>query len=71
MMTIDRVKKSIANLIGIRVLIIYYGSRNRVERYDGFILKLYRNVFTIKLINGGVKCFSYIDVLTKTIKICR
>jgi len=70
-MTIDKIKICLSKLLGLRVVVIYYGSRNRIERYDGCILKLYQNVFTIKLHNGDIKCFSYIDVLTKTIKICR
>jgi len=71
MMTIEKIKIKLSKMLGLRVVIIYYGSRNRIERYDGYILRLYRNVFTVRLINGEVKCFSYIDVLTKTIKICR
>ncbi len=70
MMTIEKIKSILSKRIGLRVVIIYYGSRNRVERYDGYIFRLYRNVFTVKLLNGEVKCFSYADVLTKTIKIC-
>ena len=30
---------------------------------------MYQNVFTIRLLSGDIKSFSYIDVLTKTVEL--
>ncbi len=68
-MNIKIIKRFLASKIGSRVVIVYYGSRNRKERYEGIICKIYHNIFTIKLVTGEIKSFSYIDVLTKTIQI--
>ena len=69
-MNIKIIKRYLASKIGARVVIIYYGSRNKKERYDGELYRVYQNVFTVKLLNGELKCFSYIDVLTKTVQMC-
>ena len=69
MMTVSKIKAYLHFNIGKKIKIIYYGSRNKREIYEGFILKLYQNVFVVKLLSGDIKCFSYIDVLTKTVKI--
>ncbi len=69
MMTIDKIRKILFNLLGKQVKIIYCGGRNKKEIYNGYIFKLYRSVFIIKTTFGDTKCFSYADVLTKTVKI--
>ena len=69
-MNINIIKKYLSTKIGSNVIVIYYGSRNRKEIYKGILCKVYQNIFTIKLFNGELKSFSYIDVLTKTIQIC-
>ena len=48
-----------ATKIGSKVVIIYYGSRSKKERYDGVIYKVYYNIFTIKLLSGEIKSFNY------------
>ena len=68
-MNIKTVKRFLISKIGTKIIVIYHGSRNRKERYEGIIYKVYHNVFTIKLIDGEIKCFSYIDIITKTIQI--
>lgn len=68
-MNIKHIKRYLSSKIGSRIIIIYYGSRNRKERYDGILCKLYNNVFIIRLFNGDVKSFNYTDILTKTIRI--
>lgn len=68
-MNIKTIRRYLASRIGARVVIIYCGSRNRRERYDGTVCKIYQNIFTVKLVNGDIKSFSYIDILTKTIQI--
>lgn len=68
-MNIKDIRGYLARKIGSRIVVIYYGSRNRKERYEGIVFKIYRNIFTIRLCNGDIKSFSYIDIMTKTIKI--
>ena len=69
-MNIRHIKKYLAARVGSKVSIIYYGTRNRRVKYIGYLDKLYTNIFTIKLVNGEVKSFMYIDIITKTIRIC-
>ena len=68
-MNLKYIKKFLSNSIGKKITVIYYGARNRKERYNGVLNSAYGNVFTIILPDGTVKCFNYIDILTKTIKI--
>ena len=68
-MNIRNIRGYLSKKVGSKIVVIYYGSRNRKERYEGIIFKLYRNIFTIRLCNGDIKSFSYIDIMTKTIKI--
>jgi uncharacterized protein Veg len=69
-MNIRHIKNYLATKVGARIMVVYYGSRNRKVKYLGYLDKLYANVFTIKLMNGEVKSFMYIDIITKTIRIC-
>ena len=68
-MNIRNIKHYMLSRVGARIVIIYYGSRNRKEKYIGILDKIYCNVFTVKLCTGEVKSFSYSDILTKTIQI--
>ena len=68
-MNIRNIKRYLSFKIGWRITVIYYGSRNRREKYVGILNCLYNNVFTIILDEGGIKCFNYCDILTKTIQI--
>ena len=69
-MNIRMIKNYLSTKIGAKIVIVHYGSRNRKIKYVGSLFKLYSNVFTIKLWNGEIKSFSYIDIITKTIRIC-
>ena len=69
-MNIKTIRNYLKTRVGYNIIIIYYGSRNRKEIYKGVLYKLYGNIFTVRLYNGEIKSFSYIDVLTKTIQIC-
>ena len=69
-MNIKSIKNYLKTKIGFNIVVIYYGSRNRKEIYKGVLCKLYGNIFTIKLLNGEIRSFSYIDILTKTVQIC-
>jgi len=68
-MNIKNIKNYLSMKLGCKITVVYYGSRNRIERYEGILWKIYSNVFTIKLPNNEIKCFTYIDILTKTIQI--
>ena len=68
-MNIKNIKKYLKYKVGSNIVVVYYGSRNRKEKYIGIIYKTYDNIFTIKQNDGEVKSFSYIDILTKTIQI--
>ena len=68
-MNINYIKRYLLSKIGSRIIIVFYGSRNRKERYEGLLYKLYNNICIIKLPSGEVKSFAYIDILTKTIQI--
>ena len=68
-MNIKYMKRYLSSKIGDKIVVIYNGSRNRKERYDGIVYKIFNNVFIIKLDNNNVKSFNYIDILTKNIQI--
>lgn len=54
--------------IGHNIKVKYNLGRNKYENYDAIIKELYDNIFIIEA-NNQIKAFSYIDVLTNTIKI--
>lgn len=71
-MTIDKVKEELNNYLGRNVTIKYNLGRNKVEKYNVVIKRLYDHVFIVQLNenpNLEIKSFSYTDVITKTIKI--
>ena len=69
-MNIISIKNYLSTKIGSRIVVVYYGSRNRKEIYKGILCKLYGNIFTIRLANGDVKSFSYCDIVTRTVRVC-
>ena len=66
-MTISGVKKDLLDHLGESVKLKYSLGRNKYEEYDAKIKELYDYVFLVDT-NYGVKSFTYIDVITKTIK---
>lgn len=68
-MTIKKIKDDIFKNINKDVKIIYNGSRNRKEEYNGIIKEVYNYIFIVKLDTDEVKSFSYSDVLTNTVQI--
>lgn len=68
-MTIEKIKNNIDNRIGDNVKIIYNGSRNRKEEYNGIITEVYNFIFIVKMDTDEVKSFSYRDVLTNTVEV--
>ena len=67
-MTISSVKKEMLEHIGDQVSIKYNLGRNKYEEYEAKIKELYDYVFLVDT-DLGVKSFSYIDVITKVIRI--
>ena len=67
-MTISSVKKEMLEHIGDQVFIKYNLGRNKYEEYKAKIKELYDYVFLVDT-DLGVKSFSYIDVITKVIRI--
>ena len=67
-MTISSVKKDLFEHLGALVKIKYDLGRNKYEEYEAIIKELYDYVFLVES-SLGTKSFSYIDVITKTIKI--
>ena len=67
-MTISKVKKELLEHLGDVVSIKYNLGRNKYEEYEAIVKELYDYVFLVECDNV-VKSFSYIDVITKVIKI--
>ena len=69
-MNINSIRNYLFTKVGSNILVIYYGSRNKKEKFFGILYNVYKNIFIIKLPCGEVKSFSYNDILTKTVQIC-
>ncbi len=67
-MTVSSVKKDLLEHLGDVVKLKYSLGRNKYEEYEAEIKELYNNVFLVNT-NLGIKSFTYIDVITKVIKI--
>ena len=67
-MTISKVKMELLEHLGEIVSIKYDLGRNKYEEYEAKIKELYDYVFLVDT-DLGVRSFSYIDVITHTIKI--
>ena len=67
-MTISSVKKEMLEHIGDTISIKYNLGRNKYEEYEAKIKELYDYVFLVDT-DYGTKSFTYIDVITKVIKI--
>lgn len=67
-MNIDIVKNKILNNLNRKVIVTVYGLRNKINRYEGVLYKVYPNIFSI-IEDGIEKSFSYNDYITGDIKI--
>ena len=67
-MNIYQAKKLLKDNIGKKVSMKYNLGRNKYEEYMAVIKELYDYVFLVDT-SLGVKSFSYIDVVTKNVKI--
>lgn len=68
-MTINKIKDNIGSNIGKKMKVIYNGSRNKTEEYEGIISEIYDSIFILKLDSGLNKSFSYTDILVGVIDI--
>ncbi len=68
-MNIKQIRAFLAANIDRKIIVIYYGSRNRKVKMIGYLERVYNNIFLIKLYNGTTKCFNLTDILTKTVQI--
>lgn len=62
-------QKKLEPYVGKKVSIRYSLGRNKYEKYHGKITKLFPNVFLFEEETGVTKCFSYSDILTKTVRL--
>ena len=67
-MTISKVKKELLEHLGDVVSIKYNLGRNKYEEYEAVVKELYDYIFLVECDNV-VKSFSYIDIITKVIRI--
>ena len=67
-MNIEIIKKEIQKKVGKIAKITVYGLRNKVDKYEGKVYKIYPNIFTI-LYEGEEKSFAYRDIITKDINV--
>lgn len=67
-MNINIIKEEISKNLGKQALIKVYGMRNKVNKYEGIIYKVYPNIFTV-LINNEEKSFCYRDIIIGDVKI--
>ena len=67
-MNIEIVKEKLKNNLNKKVVVTVYGLRNKVNKYEGVLYKLYPNIFSI-LEDGVEKSFSYNDYIIGDIKI--
>ena len=67
-MNTDFIKMEIQKNLNQAVAITVYGMRNKINRYVGYISGVYPNIFTVN-VEGENISFSYVDVITKELKI--
>lgn len=67
-MNLDAVKDNITKNIGKKVVVTVYGMRNKVNKYEGVLYKVYPNIFSI-MTDYGEKSFSYNEYITGEVKI--
>ena len=62
-------QKKLSPYVGKRIKVKYSLGRNKYEVYDGTLKELFPNVFLLEDEMGTIKCFSYSDLLTKTVRL--
>ena len=57
----EKAKEYVRSLLNRNALFKVNSGRNKCEKFEGVVIKMYNNVFTV-LVNGILKSFSYNDV---------
>ena len=65
-MNINIAKEKIKSLKESKLKIKVNAGRNKFEYYEGFIVDIHPNLFTINT-DKGLKSFTYSDILTKNV----
>lgn len=69
-MNINLIKTKILELKNCKLKIKVNAGRNKYEYYEGYIAKVYPNIFVIDT-DQGKKSFTYSDVLTKIVTLTK
>lgn len=69
-MNIDIIKNKIKSLVNKKIKIKINLGRNKCEYFDGYIDKIYTNIFLVKTSDGS-KTFSYSDIANKQVTISK
>lgn len=67
-MNINIIKEQLQKNLNKNLTLTLRGMRNKKEVYEGYLYKLYPNIFSI-MTRHGEKSFSYSDIATKDILI--
>ena len=67
-MTIEAIRDNIHDNMGSEVLVTHNEGRNKITRYKGRVVEVYRNIFIV-MDHNSKRSFSYHDVLTKTVRV--
>lgn len=68
-MMISKIKEQVKQCMGKKKTFVFYGSRNQTDKFDGVITAMYPGVFIITLETGGVRAYSYSDLLISNLEI--
>ena len=67
-MTIEKIREDIHNNVGNVAVIMHNEGRNKILKYKGKVIEVYRNIFVI-LDKDSKRSFSYNDILTDTTRV--
>lgn len=68
-MTLEKIKKYVAENKGVQHSFRFKGARNQVDEFVGVITDMYPAIFIITLNNCKIKSFSYCDLLVNNLQI--
>ncbi len=68
-MNLDAIRKTLYSIKNKNFYFVYNGLRGQNEMFNGKITRIYSRVFCVETDNRMIKCFSYSDFATKTLKI--
>ena len=66
---LENVKTAMRNIEGKRMLLEINRGRNKIDKFEGVISKLYPAIFTVTEDSGKQQSYSYNDILSRNIKI--